>query len=51
MNIRKIALASVTAALIALPFLVFGGDLQIGNAIPWGSSTPVSMGCDWITCR
>ena len=32
LNRKKIALASIVAALIALPFLVFGGDLQTGNA-------------------
>ena len=29
---RKIALAAVVAALIALPFLALHGDVQIGNA-------------------
>ena len=47
---KKIAIAVAVAVAIMLPFMLLGGDLQQGFAIPWGSSYPTSTGCTGIPC-
>ena len=47
---KKIILASIIAALVALPFIVFDADLQSSKADPYGTRPAFEYehDCDWF---